>query len=290
MLRRKCKPVNKEKSTASNLMVDGYAATKNRDVVGPLSELLSKAGAIVSSKENKVLIRTVTSYDTPWVHVKLDQGRECHMNLSILFKYFGIIPKQCRQCWKVVVRPRTLVELFKLLELEIELSDKYGYACKCGIETRDYTHGLYGGYFYNLTLEDGKVCYDIVRKAVDEIISPDVKVILKRGCTEIELQFGDSAKWEELDIKNFDEIEDYAQEKVVVKVADADRLPRIVDLHTQRNWVDFAYEHGDQTYKQFTGGKPLYNEATKYHMPFDSITADGSKYVLKKEGKNDKKG
>lgn len=102
------------------------------------------------------------------------------------------VPSECQSCWKVVVRPKTLVGLF---ELEA-LMERWGFPSKCGIEVRDHTPAGYGGYFYTKSKQAGFERLEAVREALaDNEILRDAEAYLKRGCTEFEMGVGDSADW-----------------------------------------------------------------------------------------------
>jgi len=188
---------------------------------------------------------------------------------DVVFRHLGKnwVPSKCQQCFKVVVRPKTLRQLFALLELQKRLNRP----CKCGIERRETVHGLYGGYFYNWGLHEGRKCYDIVRQAVDEDkeLGPDVPVLLKRACTEYELKCGDSDKWtvepEQLEVEAQlerwlvdDDYEHRQAEKLVHNV--------------HRKWIEWAFANGDKTFADFTDGEPLYPEYITYqHLTHEEI-------------------
>ena len=69
----------------------------------------------------------------PWVYTQQFKGLRCDINQAVFWEIYKHIPTQCRNCWKVVVRPRTLKELFDLYELQKDM----GVPCKCGMEVRD---------------------------------------------------------------------------------------------------------------------------------------------------------
>jgi hypothetical protein len=166
-----------------------YQDYNNKNILKKLKPLLQTGGATLHS-DGTVSFNVKYPIDGVWCHPKQDRTRKCFHYMQLLFDKCKMIAKRCFNCWKVVVRPRTVEELFKLLDLEIDYVRIYDKPCKCGIETRDFVEGLYGGYFYNDSLQEGKECYEIVRKMVSERISPDIVVALKRGCTEYELEFG----------------------------------------------------------------------------------------------------
>ena len=75
---------------------------------------------------------------TPWIYFKSDLERRCLYWLEAYFNHFGVIPDFCRnKCWKVAIKPDTLIGLFELSDF-LEKSD---FICKCGMDIRDYTFG-----------------------------------------------------------------------------------------------------------------------------------------------------
>ncbi len=142
---------------------------------------------------------------------------------------------------------------------------------KCGVETRQFVPRLYGGYFYNRSLEMGKDCYELVKEAIHKLISPDIEIILKRGCTEFEMKHGASDKWTELPEQK--DIETKFNEIFVSDLATPKIMPDYVTANVQRKWLHFAAnaKPPDLTYKKFTDGKPLIQECNyvTYHETSD---------------------
>jgi len=210
--------------------------------------------------------------DTPWVHHAHNCDNNCGYWNQILFTTVGLrmprlfadgqvfVPAGCQDCWKVVVRPRTLLQLFALDDLQ----ERLGRPAKCGIELRDTVPALYGGYFYHRSREEGEAGYDLIRKAVDEdpYLGPGVGAILKRGCTEMEHAAGPSDKWEVHDWQAV--VEKLIDDFIVFEKIEA-MLPEQVVWHTKRRWIEFAYANGDETYKRFSGGKALKPDYVTYH-------------------------
>ena len=164
-----------------------------------------------------------------------------------------------------------MVQLFELEMLQRQLN----LPSKCGIEKRAHVHGLYGGYFYNESKEEGVSCYNIVYAAMsqNEILRPLLdfvdeegrtqNLLLKRACTEFEHLCGDSSKWEVTQ-------EQLAIESLVNRYVVADDFeriqPEILVRHVRRTWIEFAYQWADPTYAQLTGGEPLYPHYVTYHQ------------------------
>ena len=180
------------------------------------------------------------------------------------FYYTGgkqFVPSGCMDCFKVVARPKNLKGLFAISKLQKRL----GRSAKCGIEHRTHVFGLYGGYWYNRGLNEGLERYREVRKAIDEDpeLGPDINVILKRACTEMEMEVGPSDKWELTP-------EQIEMERLIYKHLDCDLVKRrqsemCVDFVHAR-WIEFAYSWGDETvFEYLDPARPIYKPLVTYH-------------------------
>ena len=101
-----------------------------------------------------------------------------------VFKRFDVIPKYCFDCYKILISPRNVVELFKLLILFERMALPLDNTRKCMVERRGDCSGAYKGFIYCRSIEEGNEVRKIARNMVSEEISPQVPVILKRGCSE----------------------------------------------------------------------------------------------------------
>lgn len=248
-----------------------YKEWQKLNVIERLEPLLGAAGYYVK-RDNGRIGRTMSlgwAWQTPWLHMKQAHKKRCGLDSHVIFQNYGFITQRCQECWKIVVAPRTLTELFKLKEIE----DDLGLPAKCGIEVREHTPRMYGGYFYTCSLEEGRDVYQIVRKAISEGISPDVSVILKRGCTEMEMEVGPSPFW--VVTKENRELEEIIEERVEDTSISFCNPPDYMVAHIKQSWAHWAYAHGDETYLEYTDGQPLYPETVKYHEgDIEEIKAD----------------
>ena len=207
----------------------------------------------------------------PWVFVRRVKEIKCNRHNGVLFGCYEIIPRYCMDCYKVVIRPRTVVELFKLHEVMLNRFPHW-IKCKCGVEERSYVNAKYGGYCYTKGLEEGQRTYEEVRKQVSEHISPDVKVVLKRACTEFKEMYGPSDEWDNIKTTkttNFpremwDLVEEWVDEKFVFVDANPSQ-PDEIKWGVMEHWIDFAYAIGDETYKVLTEGKDIKVKDSTYH-------------------------
>ena len=200
-------------------------------------------------------------YDTPWCHARHLTGKECGFDHQVLFNGTGIIHPRCQNCWKTVLSPANFDELMTWKKVE---ENEIPFACKCGIELRDYTPKLYGAYHYAPSLDEGREQYEIVVELAKKYLSEETAkgVILKRACTEYEIEKGDSAYWtltdEEEDILQL--IEDRVSYLRVQKPQAAFVKPFVM-----MKWVQWAHYVGDMSYLPYNNGKAIYPGYRKYH-------------------------
>ena len=224
-------------------------------------------------EDGKLVSDASQMVEGPWHYIKRRWEFECYTWHHVIFDQISrrmvigqkFVPSKCHECFKVVVRLGTLKQLFALEKLQIAM----GRPCKCGLEVRDTVHGLYGGYFYNKGLDEGLERYQEVRQAINatQYLGPDVHVILKRGCTEMELECGPSDKWEvtpeQLKIEAM--VEQYLAKDDMVRTQSEQAI-----WHLHRKWIEYAYARGDSTYAEFTDGKPLFPPVVQYEHLVDA--------------------
>ena len=258
-----------------------YDHLKSYDVISILQPLVDNGNFKLRPEDGKFENKNMSiSKNTPWIHVKHSPGFKCGLWNQVIFDIVvrqlphdqKFVPRHCQNCWKVCVKPRTLQQLFNLLEMQKKLDRP----SKCGIEQRESVPGLYGGYFYNKGHQAGMNCYDIVKNAMleNEYLSPLIdevdnfgrttRIILKRACTEFEHLIGDSSKWVVTPEQEF--IEDLVEEYIVDPQMSA-RQPDHLLWNVKRRWIEWAWKNGDPTYTLYTGGKPLYPAYVTYHQP-----------------------
>ena len=186
--------------------------------------------------------------------------RDCVRWLHTYFlQIYKKLPPPCMGCFKVVVMPETLTDLFKIHELQKNL----GLHSKCGIEQRPYTPRLYGGYWYaplGCSIEEAQELGKKVKGEVDKLFGGRVKTILKRACTEMELQYGNSNEWE---LTEYDEFHYSLFDAMFAKVELPKEVPGFALTHTMKQWIEFAYEHGDKTCEKYMD-KPIVNPPVDY--------------------------
>ena len=246
-----------------------YGKCVHDDLISKIHAPLMRVGYHLSYEGKYVRLHHAVGTETPWHHVRHLGTKRCGLDHNIKFDILGYVPPRCLECWKVVVKPRTLKELFLLLEVEEGLKRP----AKCGIDVRFYSPGLYNGFFYNNSLEEGRDRYAEVRKAVDEHIGKDVPVILKRGCTEYEMIKGPSPAWvmTKKDWELDDRIENLVDTYAPAALGQTEEC--LAQVHT--HWIEWAWKFNDPTVGEYLGGEPLYPSCVTYHEgELNAVRAD----------------
>ncbi|MCP4568394.1 MAG: hypothetical protein GY841_12525 [FCB group bacterium] len=250
-----------------------YNEIGKKDVLNMAQNLLRSGALYQRDVDGKLEADGKLAWETPWYHVHPHESINCQLWSAFMWKVMfqslpkwvtrgrQFLPSGCQNCFKVVVRPQTLKALFALAKVQEGLNRP----CKCGIERRAYVFGNYGGYFYNRGLKQGIECYQEVRKAVDDEpeLGPDVKVILKRACTEMEELAGPSDKWEIFEDQMEIETEIYETFNIDNQKRSQSRMGI---NYVKARWVEHAYSVGDITALDYIDpDRPIYPPYVTYH-------------------------
>lgn len=202
---------------------------------------------------------------------------ERHM---FVFKKFNIIPKYCFNCYKVVINPRNVVELFKLMSVFEKIDLPNDNTRKCTIETRANIPGTYKGFIYCIGIEEGNDVLERAHRVVSEEISAKIPVTLKRGCSEYALAYPGYEKVDQgagaMEFKNeWQKYEDLAEEKIMFDntqpaVGKTFNRPGITaqDAHVMHAWLTYAASIGDLSYMKISGCSLPPNPNIKRPSPF----------------------
>jgi len=229
-----------------------YAKQLERDVITVLTPYFERGVMKFREKDSKIDFKLVIPHKSPWYFVKPNRERTCTFWKDFVFKTFKFIPARCQGCWKVVVKPQTLKQLFDLAEYQ----ERHDYDCKCGIEVRPNVFGNYGGYFYFNSKEEGLKGLRDIRFSFEKL-----PVFLKRGCTEMEHAYPDSRTWKIHPSQR--EIEKWLVDNVIPTTKMPPQTPDQI-RNTKCRWVEHAFNVGDETYKKYTDGNPLYPPYVTY--------------------------
>ena len=234
------------------------------DVIGPVENAISLGKLPPPNTEGKIALENAWSPERNWVDVKYDLNRRCDAWLGIYFEYYKFIPKGCRNCWKVCARPRNLKELMVVSEIQ----HKTGRCSKSGIEKREYTgnQGGYGSFWYadiDKGLEGGRELYDLV---VKDLEGTGLKPTLKRGCTELEVQYHPSSDWDKMAEENgWDKMEKLL-DMFFVKGKQVKEPIMFYKTHSLISWIKYAKAHGDPSVAEFIDQDSNVPKMEQYHQ------------------------
>jgi len=191
-------------------------------------------------------------------------------------------------CWKVVCRPKDLDMLFELDKLQAKMVAEGGLACKCGVDVRatETYKGIYLGFWYCplKDLEGAKEHWREIRNKVRGALSLNTPVILKRGCTEMENQFGPSHLWrytKEMRMK------EELLETTVELVQPKEPQPTLVKTHVYAIWINYAHRMGDPAAKKYyrfypesTGSIPTSTYHDKHPEILEEVVEDVDRFSI----------
>ena len=238
-----------------------YSDLSQRDVLEWALPVINNGTYRSRLSDGKLERQCFISQEINWNYIKPMNPCNCPYWLDVFFMVVTprspagqFMHSRCHRCWKVVVPLKTVAELFVLEQIQYDM----GVPCKCGLDTRSYTSGNYAGFFYCESMAEGIKRLKQVRDMCSAI---DHGIYLKRACTEMEMVLGRSDKWV---VKP----ENYRVEKLIDNTFVNDfpldlMKPAGLD-HCHRGWIQYAYKIGDESYKQFTDGQPLFHPSARY--------------------------
>lgn len=177
----------------------------------------------------------------PWIFINHDARKKyCWFWNQVCAQHFNHIPTHCRHaCWKTVIKPNNVKETFECLDI----LQAVNLPSKIGMDLRDYTYGAWSGFVYADSLEEGREYYKIIRDAIPK----NIKVYLKRGCTEME-RITDSNLWDQMDESDFK----LEQELHDMFSFDERHYQQAMwyKQEIKENWIKHAIRIGDPTAKE----------------------------------------
>ena len=203
----------------------------------------------------------------------------------LVFNTFNIIPKYCFDCYKILVGPRNVVELFKLMVIFEKLALPNDNTRKCMVEMRPQIEGTYKGYIYCQSLEEAKEVLDLTQKVISEEISIQVPVSLKRGCSEYAHAYPEYVTFE----KGYKPTMKYKDEwQELEDRADKDNLaahlkPTMLETYNRPGginlqdakamlvWLKYAATIGDSSYMKITEQPIPKLQITPSRPPFQAV-------------------
>jgi hypothetical protein len=221
-------------------------------------------GRLVEREDGTIALPAQKKRARLWVRVPNGPIPPCPFYKAVLFNgaYAGsAVPHACRDCYKVKARPRTLAQLVAAWHVAQSV------AClsKWGIDFGNrYSQDIYAGYFYTDGLDAARVLHAHVRRLydADPRLGADVGLTIKRGCSEFEAAVGPSDTYSFT--PEMAELEAVLCARVQSKHRAIER-----ELPPMPQWIQFAFQIGDDSYLKFTGGERLRPASVSYD-PLDT--------------------
>ena len=204
-----------------------------------------------------------TNYSQLYRGAIVDMNCQHH---KVVFDRFNIIPEYCFDCYKVTVSPRTVVELFKLFFLFDSLKLPNDNTRKCIVEVRPEISGTYKGFIYCRSLSEAKEILNTIREIVDEKISVEIPIVIKRGCSEYEISYPDYGDIADDITKMMTYNREWRDHEIEADnnfILHADHNPNdftfnhsgltLLDVLVMCNWLRYAEETNDLSYLNISG-------------------------------------
>jgi len=169
------------------------------------------------------------------------------------------VPKGCEPCFKVKLVPRSLRELVALYEVARAIPC----GSKWGVDFfNPHSQNLYAGYFFVSGLEAARALVPEVRRAIagNAKIGAELPIVIKRGCSNYEVALGPSDSYAFR--PELGEVESWLQSQWRAPATNGKSLAEIL----YGTWVPFAFQIGDDSYLDFTGGRPLHRKTRTYDL------------------------
>jgi hypothetical protein len=240
--------------------------------VGENLETAIAAGNVIRRPDGKFELAGFP--DDPYLHNDGEFTPNCPFLNRFMFTHiYGgkAVPIGCRDCYKVKVTSTTLRQTMAVKEI----ADGFSCLAKSGAEVDNQENqSRYATYFYLLGLDKARAVYRRLRGQLDADpkLGPAVSMVIKRGCTNYEHACGPSDRY------TFDprlaDVEEYFWHRFVRKRSKRIFGKKQTDAVKLMRMVRTAYRIGDDTYKDFTGGKDLFRPTVTYDPNDPAVEGD----------------
>ena len=212
---------------------------------------------------NNVILKNVNRLKS--TETQIYRRNEINLNCDRhfdVFNNFNVIPKYCFACFKVLIEPNNVMELFKLYIVFDNLNLKNNNTRKCMLEFRPKISGVYKGYIYCSSLNEAYEVQNQVDAILKKKIKASIVISIKRGCSEFGVAYPEYKKinknentlmkyneeWKEKE--NLTDI--YRNEKNILTKKTLQKSLKgvtVSDVLIMRNWLGYAKKIGDLSYK-----------------------------------------
>ena len=250
----------------NNYLKNGISEVKNDDKI---IKLIHKSSSIIKRFKIELVTERVQVFRNNSVDLNCDRHKA-------IFNKFNIIPKFCFGCYKIQIEPKSIIDLIKLLVIFDKIKLDNNNIRKCIVEMRPNISGFYKGLIYCSGLEEANQVSNFLKRVVNENISSELFVTIKRGCSEYPISYPDYKKinnfgeqpmnynedWKSIEEK-YDALNSIKSNMIIPTVSGLN----LHDILIIQNWIDYAKAIGDSSVNLLNQTKifslKIYNIAKK---------------------------
>jgi len=215
-----------------------------------------KANKIINNKLENII------FNDSQIHRRNDKDLSCKRHTKIFYDD-NVIPKNCFECYKVIIEPKTLVDLVKIYILFDHIKLENNNIRKCMIELRPNIEGTYKSLVYCSGLDEAESIFKKLKVIIDKTINENISIDIKRGCTEFGMahplykDYKSNLMKYEKDWKEKEDLFDNKFPNLINYKLNKETIFGITlnDILTIRNWVCYAKLIGDKSYKMISEDK-----------------------------------
>ena len=260
-----------------------YSKLRFDKTLNSTTEKLLNTGRFNAGRDGRLVpAKSQGAYNAPWIFANYGgRNKFCGWWNEYYCGHFKVIPSHCRfACWKTVIKPNNLRELFEVYEI-LRILDL---PSKCGMDLRDYTYGAWAGFVYGDTLAIGRNYCDLVR----ERVPLHIPVFVKRGCTEME-RLVPSDKW--------DDLNDHTEKEMILtdrfsfdEGSGMFRQGEWTKARIKERWLRHAIKIGDPTAQEVaereTGDSKVWERLVVHSIKYYEPSKKKKQPKVKKGAKN----
>jgi len=200
--------------------------------------------------------------DETQIHRVNTNELNCERHFQV-FNVFNVIPKFCFGCYKVLLEPKKVTELFKLYFIFDNLNLKNNNRRKCMLEFRPKVSGNYKGYIYCSGLSEANEIKNKLDSILSKKIKENIPTTIKRGCSEFGIAYPQYKKINQKDEQLMEYNEKWSNkekiidDKLTIKNRSKQKVLKdnligatVSDVLIMRNWLAYAKKIGDFSYKK----------------------------------------
>ena len=250
----------------NNYLKNGISEVKNDDKI---IKLIHKSSSIIKRFKIELVTERVQVFRNNSVDLNCDRHKA-------IFNKFNIIPKFCFGCYKIQIEPKSIIDLIKLLVIFDKIKLDNNNIRKCIVEMRPNISGFYKGLIYCSGLEEANQVSNFLKRVVNENISSELFVTIKRGCSEYPISYPDYKKinnfgeqpmnynedWKSIEEK-YDALNSIKSNMIIPTLSGLN----LHDILIIQNWIDYAKAIGDSSVNLLNQTKifslKIYNIAKK---------------------------